>query len=318
MALLDVDRLSVSLPTPAGWINPVDDISFSVNRGDVVGIVGESGCGKSTTALAIMRLLADRVRMTGQIRFDGTDLLSLDENSMCAIRGNRISMVFQEPMTALNPVKTIGFQVMEPMLIHTSISAAEAREKAVDLLNRVGIDQPETRLRAYPHQLSGGQRQRVVIAIALACEPDLIIADEPTTALDTTVQRQILDLMLSLVDDTSIALLLITHNLAVVSEVTDQVLVMYGGRIAESGPSSDVLSDPRHPYAKGLLRALPKPGAPEGERLMPIAGTVPSLADMPAGCALAERCPDVIDACRAARPDAREIEPGRTVACIRA
>jgi peptide/nickel transport system ATP-binding protein len=315
MALLEVDQLAVTLPSDAGLVRPVDVVSFDVNRGEVVCIVGESGCGKSTTALALIRLLDEQAILSGSVRFDGQDLLGLSEARMCALRGNRLSMVFQEPMTALNPVKTIAAQVMGPLLLHTAMSAAEARVEAGRLLARVGIDQPARRLDCYPHQLSGGQRQRVVIAMALACRPDLIIADEPTTALDTTVQRQILDLLLSLVDEASIALLLITHNLAVVSEIADTVLVMYGGRVVESGPASAVLDSPRHPYTQGLMQALARPGAP---RLTPIAGTVPDLARMPAGCAFADRCPRVIDACRIARPVAQTIEPGRTVACIRA
>jgi len=229
-----------------------------------------------------------------------------------------MAMVFQEPMTALNPVKTVGAQIMGPLLLHRRMSAAQARAEAQRLLVRVGIDQPDKRVDAYPHQLSGGQRQRVVIAMALACKPDLIIADEPTTALDTTVQRQILDLLLSLVDESSIALLLITHNLAIVSEIADKVLVMYGGRVAEAGPAADVLGDPRHPYTRGLMKALPRPDAPVGLRLTPIDGTVPNLARMPTGCAFADRCPDVIDSCRVEQPPQRQIEAARCVACIRA
>lgn len=318
MALLEVDHLTVSLPSADGWVKPVDDVSFAIARGEILSVVGESGCGKSTAALAVMGLLSDNVRTAGQIRLDGTDLLQLSETDMCALRGNRLSMIFQEPMTALNPVKTIGFQIMEPLLVHTSITRAGAREKAIHLLERVGIDQPARRIDAYPHQLSGGQRQRIVIAIALACEPDLIVADEPTTALDTTVQRQILDLLLQLVSETSIALMLITHNLAVVSEVADRVMVMYGGRVAETGPTSDVLAHPIHPYTKGLIGALPRPDLPPDARLVPITGVVPRLADMPSGCALADRCPDVIDACRRTRPVERTIRPAHQAACIRA
>ncbi|MEQ9243953.1 ABC transporter ATP-binding protein [Roseovarius indicus] len=317
MALLEVDALTVAIPSFDGWIRPVDDISFEISRGEIVGIVGESGCGKSTTALAIMRLLSESVKTTGSIRFAGEDLLARSEAEMCTLRGNRIAMVFQEPMTALNPVKSIGYQVMEPLLLHTKISPSEARAEAARLLHRVGIDDPERRLRAYPHQLSGGQRQRVVIAMALACKPDLIVADEPTTALDTTVQRQILDLLVELVDETDVALLLITHNLAIVSEIADRVLVMYGGRIAEAGQADKVFANPLHPYAKGLMRALPQPGAAQGERLKPIGGVVPRLADMPPGCPLADRCPDVIPECRNARPDVRTVADDHQVACIR-
>ncbi len=318
MALLEVDALAVTLPAGGQRIAPVDRISFTVDRGEVVCIVGESGCGKSTAALALIRLLGDQATTTGHVRFDGRDLLALAESQMCGIRGNRLSMVFQEPMTALNPVQTIGAQVMGPLRLHTTTSAAEARAEAERLLERVGIDQPAKRLAAYPHQLSGGQRQRVVIAMALACKPDLIIADEPTTALDTTVQRQILDLLLRLVDESAIALLLITHNLAIVSEIADRVLVMYGGRIVEAGPTAAVLGQPLHPYTAGLMNALFRPDAPPGLRLTPIPGTVPDLQDMPAGCAFAERCPQVIAGCRVARPDGRAMPGGRTVACIRA
>jgi peptide/nickel transport system ATP-binding protein len=317
MALLEVGALSVALPVRGGEVRPVQDVSFSVGRGEVFGIVGESGCGKSTTALALIRLLALEAKIEGSVRFDGQELLSLSERQMCTLRGNRISMVFQEPMSALNPVKSIASQVIEPLLAHARMSSAEAREEALRLLTRVGIDQPAKRLAAYPHQLSGGQRQRVVIAIALACKPDLIIADEPTTALDTTVQRQILDLLLGLVDETSISLLLITHNLAIVSEIADRVMVMYAGRAVEIGPAAEVLRRPLHPYTQGLLKALPQPDAAPGLRLASIAGVVPDLRRVPAGCAFADRCPLAIDACRSAVPPDRIID-GRLVACIRA
>ncbi|MGB6104580.1 MAG: ABC transporter ATP-binding protein [Pusillimonas sp.] len=316
MALLDVDHLSVALPSATGPLLPVDGISFTLEGGEVTCIVGESGCGKSTTALALIRLLGDRAKMSGRVQFDGRDLLGLTEAQMCGIRGNRISMVFQEPMTALNPVKTIGAQVMGPLRIHTQLSMDEAREEVVSLLSRVGIDEPARRLAAYPHQLSGGQRQRVVIAMALACKPDIIIADEPTTALDTTVQRQILDLLLRLVDETSVALLLITHNLAIVSEVADKVLVMYGGKIIESGSAEQVFSNPLHPYTQGLMRALPRIDMPPGERIVSIPGTVPSLSSLPAGCSFYGRCNMAVDACRDVRPAARVLADRRTVACI--
>ncbi len=318
MALVEVDALRVTLPSADGPLRPVDGISFALERGQVTCIVGESGCGKSTAALALIRLLGEKAQTGGRVVFDGRDLLALPEGEMCALRGNRLSMVFQEPMTALNPVKTIGAQVMGPLRVHTKMSSAEAREEAQRLLARVGIDQPARRLAAYPHQLSGGQRQRVVIAMALACKPDLVIADEPTTALDTTVQRQILDLLLGLVDETGIALLMITHNLAIVSEFADQVLVMYGGRVVESGPAEDVLARPLHPYTHGLMKALPRPDTPVDQRLTPIDGVVPHLARMPAGCPFADRCPEVVAQCRIERPAQRPMEAGRTVACIRA
>lgn len=318
MALLEVDRLTVSLPSADGWVKPVDDVSFSISRGEILSVVGESGCGKSTAALAVMGLLSENVHVSGQIRLDGNDLLKLSDSEMCALRGNRIAMIFQEPMTALNPVKTVGFQIMEPLLVHTAISKADARAEAIKLLSKVGIDRPAEQINAYPHQLSGGQRQRVVIAMALACEPDLIVADEPTTALDTTVQRQILDLLIQLVNETSIALMLITHSLAVVSEVADRVMVMYGGRVVETGPTAVVLAHPLHPYTKGLIGALPQPDLPPGARLTPISGVVPRLADMPSGCALADRCPVAIEDCRGAKPAERMIRPAHQVACIKA
>lgn len=315
MPLLSVKHLVVELPSAAGPIRPVDDLSLDIDRGEIACIVGESGSGKSTTALALMRLLGDKARVSGNVMFRDIDLLQQSEKQMCSIRGNRISMVFQEPMTALNPVKTIGEQIMGPVLLHSTASRAEARDRASELLSRVGIDRVQERLQAYPHQLSGGQRQRVVIAMALACRPDLIVADEPTTALDTTVQRQILDLLQELVDETSVALLLITHNLAVVSEVADKVMVMYGGRLVEAGPVEAVLYSPLHPYTQGLLRALPTPHAPPGARLVPIAGNVPDLATMPSGCGFATRCPIAVPSCRDLRPEQRSVKEEHVVAC---
>lgn len=316
--VLEVRDLGVKFWVSGEWFDAADHVSYDLKAGEVLAIVGESGSGKTQSSMSLIGLLPPNGRATGSAKLKGVELIGLSGTRLREVRGNEIAVIFQEPMTALNPVKTIGFQIMEPLLVHTSMSRTEAREKAIDLLARVGIDQPARRINAYPHQLSGGQRQRIVIAMALACEPDLIVADEPTTALDTTVQRQILDLLLRLVSETSIALMLITHNLAVVSEVADRVMVMYGGRVTETGPTGDVLAHPIHPYTKGLIGALPRADLPPGERLVPVAGVVPRLADMPSGCALADRCPAVIDACRRARPAERMIRPAHQAACIRA
>lgn len=305
MARLNVEELTVRIPTPEGGGYAVEKVSFEVRRGEVVCLVGESGCGKSTTALAIMRLLPDSVLLSGRIELEDRDLLALPEEEMCAIRGNRVSMVFQEPMTALNPVRTIGTQVAEPLVVHGKATREEARIRAVELLERVGIANAAERAGHYPHQLSGGQRQRVVIAMALACGPDFIVADEPTTALDTTVQRQILKLLLELVDTTGAGLVVITHNLAVVSQIADRVLVMYAGEIVEAGPAASVFGDPSHPYTRGLLAALPS--GRRSKRLNAIPGTVPSLSARGSGCGFANRCGFATTRCRDRKPPLVEI-----------
>ena len=262
----------------------------------------------------MMRLLADGVALSGRIELDGRDLLTLSEGEMCAVRGDRLSMVFQEPMTALNPVRTIGAQVAEPLIVHGKASREEARARAVELLDRVGIPDAAVRANHYPHQLSGGQRQRVVIAMALACGPAFIVADEPTTALDTTVQRQILRLLLELVDTTRAGLVVITHNLAVVSEIADRVLVMYAGEIVEAGSASNVLGDPSHPYTRGLLAALPT--GPRERRLNAIPGTVPALTARGPGCGFANRCGFVTARCRERKPPLAGIGAGHEVRCF--
>ncbi|MGJ4953367.1 ABC transporter ATP-binding protein [Bradyrhizobium sp. HKCCYLS20291] len=316
-ALLDVSGLGIRLNTSRGPAQAVREVSFTLRRGETLGIVGESGCGKSITALALLGLLPEGAVVSGSIRLDGRELVGLDDADYCKLRGNRISMIFQEPMTALNPMHTIGHQVAEPLLRHTGCSAADAKRQAIALLDRVGLPDAARRFDAYPHQFSGGQRQRVTIAMALACKPDVLIADEPTTALDVTIQRQILDLIADLVAERGMAMILISHDLGVIAENVQRMIVMYGGTIAESGTTDAVFSRMGHPYTQGLFRARPRLGARKGTRLSTIAGTVPELADLPAGCPFADRCGLVIDACRAALPPLIEIGAGHGVRCIR-
>ena len=297
--LLEVDDLHTQFVTARGIVRAVEGVSFSVDRGEVVAIVGESGSGKSVTALSIMRLLP---RMTGKIpkgriTFDGQSLLDLDDEQMREIRGRDISMIFQEPMTSLNPILTIGLQIKEPLLIHLGMTDAQAQARAIELLQLVGITDPERRLDQYPHQFSGGMRQRVMIAIGLACNPKLIIADEPTTALDVTIQAQILELMKNLSRKLNIALIIITHNLGVVARYADRVIVMYAARVAEQGPAEAVFHRPRHPYTMGLLRSVPRLDRPRGNKLETIEGLPPNLANISEGCRFAPRCPYRIAVC---------------------
>ena len=317
MALLEIDELTVGVAAVGGSVDAVRGIGFALERGATLGIVGESGSGKSLTALAILGLLPEGAEVLGRIRFDGTDLVGLDESALCRLRGNRIGMVFQEPMTALNPMHPVGRQVAEPLVLHRRLSTAAAMVEAVRLLDRVGLPEPARRAHSYPHELSGGQRQRVTIAMALACGPDLLIADEPTTALDVTVQRQILDLIGDLVDERSMALILISHDLAVIAENVDDVAVMYGGRIVESGPAAAVFARRAHPYTQGLFAARPELGAANGAPLKTIAGAVPELADLPAGCPFAGRCPLTIDACWPLPPPPVPVSPRHVARCIR-
>jgi peptide/nickel transport system ATP-binding protein len=321
MALLEVEDLTVTLATRRGPAAAVRRVSFARERGETLGLVGESGCGKSMTALALMGLLPERAEVSGAVRLEGRDLLALPEPELCRLRGDRIAMVFQEPMTSLNPLHPVGRQIAEPLRLHRGLGPAEARAEAIRLLDRVGLPDPARRADAYPHQLSGGQRQRAMIAMALSCDPDILIADEPTTALDVTIQRQILDLIGELVAERGMALVLISHDLGVIAETVGRVMVMYGGAVVESGPVEAVFADLAHPYARGLFGAMPKLG--EGRvgagrrRLATIAGTVPELADLPHGCTFADRCALVIDACRAAPPPALPVGPEHTAACIR-
>ncbi|MBL8587726.1 MAG: ABC transporter ATP-binding protein [Methylobacteriaceae bacterium] len=328
MALLDIDDLAVTLADARGDLDLLEQVSLSIGRGESFALVGESGSGKSLTALAVMGLLGERMQARGRILFDGRDLGGLDEAAMCDLRGKRIAMVFQEPMTALNPVRRIGAQIGETLDLHLELTAAERSARIAHLLERVGLPAPRFSPDLYPHQLSGGQRQRVMIAMALACGPDLLIADEPTTALDVTIQAQILDLIAGLVAETGMALMLITHDLGVVSEMAGRVAVMYAGRIVESGRTEDVFAAIRHPYTAGLLAASPHAalaGGGRGDaiaggrrpRLAAIPGVVPDAAHRPAGCAFAPRCPRAAEDCRTARPPLRAMErPGHLAACL--
>jgi peptide/nickel transport system ATP-binding protein len=304
LPLLQVTDLRVTVPTARGPAAALREVGFTLDRGQTLGLIGESGCGKSMTALALMGLLPEGAQVQGSIRFDGTELTTLPEARWCALRGNRIGMVFQEPMTALNPLHTVGRQIAEPLRLHRGLDAAAARAEALRLLERVQLPQARARLDAWPHQLSGGQRQRVVIAIALACKPDLLIADEPTTALDVTIQREVLDLIDALVRESGMALLLISHNLGVMADRVERVAVMYGGLVVESGPTARVFAERAHPYTQGLFAARPRLGLARGTRLATIPGRVPELADLPPGCPFAPRCSRAGDDCRAALPAA--------------
>ncbi len=315
--MLAVTDLRVTLPTPRGPAQALRGVSFSIERGQTVGLVGESGCGKSITALALMGLLPYAASASGSIRFEGRELLGLPDDTMRELRGARIAMVFQEPMTALNPLHRIGRQIAESLLLHGRLDATAARAEALRLLERVRMPDARARLDAYPHQLSGGQRQRVGIAIALACGPSLLIADEPTTALDATIEREVLALIAELVQQDAMALLLISHDLALVAANTRRVMVMYGGSVVESGPAREVLSRPAHPYTRGLVAARPRAGTPRGQRLATIPGRVPELIDLPEGCPFADRCPLVIDACRVALPPLVPAGPAHHARCIR-
>ena len=315
--LLEVQNLRVSLNTTRGPAEALRGVSFSLQRGQTLGLIGESGCGKSITALALMGLLSEGAQVSGTLRLDGRDLLALGEDDWCRLRGNRLAMVFQEPMTALNPLHPIGRQIAEPLRLHKGLDAGAARAEALRLLQRVQLPQAAQRLDAYPHQLSGGQRQRVVIAIALACGPDVLIADEPTTALDVTIQREVLDLIARLVAEDGMALLLISHDLGVMAENVQRMLVMYGGAVVESGPTEAVFAQLAHPYTRGLFAARPRLGLPRGHRLATIPGRVPELIDLPAGCGFAERCTLVQPACRAAAPPLQAVAPEHHARCIR-
>ena len=287
-ALLEVRDLRVTLATAQGPADALRGVSFTLDRGATLGLIGESGCGKSMTALALMGLLPDGAKVSGSVHFDGRELTTLAEDKLCELRGDRLAMVFQEPMTALNPLHPIGRQIAEPLRLHRGLDAAAARQEALRLMERVQLPNALARLDSYPHQLSGGQRQRVVIAIALACGPDLLIADEPTTALDTTVQREVLDLLDALRRDSGMALLLISHNLDVMAARVERLAVMYGGGIVESGPTQAVFERRAHPYTRGLFAARPRLGSDRKLPLATIPGRVPALHEMPAGCAFAD------------------------------
>ncbi len=319
MALLEVENLQTHFRTPDGVNRAVDGVSFQIEAGQTLAIVGESGCGKSVTAMSILRLIPEPPgKIAGAVRFQGRNLLDCSEQDMRAIRGNDISMIFQEPMTSLNPVLTIGRQIRETLQLHQGLNRRSSEARAVEMLNLVGISEPQRRLGEYPHQLSGGMRQRVMIAIALACNPKLLIADEPTTALDVTIQAQILDLMRDLKSSVGAAIMLITHDLGVVAEVAEQVVVMYAGRKVEEAAVVDLFRSPRHPYTRGLLGAVPKLGSSltgSTERLVEIPGLVPSLKRRIQGCVFADRCPLVTDLCRAVAPPLEEKAAGHIAAC---
>ncbi len=320
MALLEVENLQTHFGTPDGVVRAVEGLSFHIDAGETLGIVGESGCGKSVTSMSILRLIQEPPgKIAGSIRFEGRDLLKVSEQEMRGIRGNAISMIFQEPMTSLNPVLTVGQQIGETVRLHQGMNARDAETKAVEMLTLVGIPAPERRVREYPHQLSGGMRQRVMIAMALACNPRLLIADEPTTALDVTIQAQILDLMRDLKTRLGSAIMLITHDLGVVAEMAQRVVVMYAGRKVEEAPVNEIFARPMHPYTRGLLGAVPKLGSSLDEggraRLAEIAGLVPSLRKPIVGCAFAGRCSMVADVCRTVAPAIELKATGHRVAC---
>jgi oligopeptide/dipeptide ABC transporter ATP-binding protein len=321
-AVLEIDDLKTHFSTPGGVVKAVDGVSYSVRKGETLGVVGESGCGKSVTALSVLRLVADppgRI-VGGTVRFEGRNLLDLGEDEMEAVRGNEISMIFQEPMTSLNPLFTVGRQIGEAIAVHQGVSRREAFGKAVEMLRRVSIPQPEERVHSYPHQMSGGMRQRVMIAMALSCNPKVLIADEPTTALDVTIQAQILDLLGELQQAYGMAIILITHDMGVVAENADRVVVMYAGRKVEEAEVDDLFERPAHPYTRGLLASIPHldeaveaPGV--RTRLIEIKGLVPSLMDLPQGCTFAPRCSYATDQCRSAFPPLEQRWPGHWVAC---
>ena len=315
--LLKVDNLSTWFYTDDGIVKAVNDVSFSLNKGHTLGIVGESGCGKSITSLSVMRLVDSPPGkiVGGKIIFKGEDLLAKSEEEMRRVRGKRIAMIFQEPMTSLNPVYTVGRQIEEALLIHESMTKKEAKRRALEMLRLVRIPLPEKRFDEYPHQLSGGMRQRVMIAIALACSPELLICDEPTTALDVTIQAQILALIDELKEKTGTSVIMITHDLGVISEITDEVLIMYAGEIVEYAPKAQLFKNPLHPYTQGLIACVPKLGR-DSDRLQTIEGTVPSFDDMPAGCTFWPRCPFAESICKEKKPPL--IDCGnRTVRCHR-
>ncbi len=324
MDILRIENLRTQFDSPAGTVRAVDGVSFSIGRGETLGLVGESGCGKSATALSILRLIQPPGRIeAGAINFSGNgeaplDLARISESELRKVRGAEIAMIFQEPLSALNPVMRVGEQIVEGLRAHGNISRTEARARAIEMLEAVAVPDAAQRFAAYPHELSGGLRQRMMIAMALVCRPKLLIADEPTTAVDVTVQAQILELLRELKRKYELSLLLISHDLSVVGTMADRVAVMYAGRIIEVGPTVEVLSQPQHPYTAGLLRSLPELTGPRRERLETLSGVVPNLADLPPGCRFEPRCPVRVPECTAEVPPLREIAPRQWVSCIRA
>jgi peptide/nickel transport system ATP-binding protein len=317
MPLLEVNDLSVRFDTDDGPVHAVDRLSFTLEEGEVLGVVGESGCGKSVSLMSLTQLLPPTAAVTGTARLGDIELLGASASRIRRVRGRMIAYVFQEPMTSLNPAFKIGRQIEEVLQRHLDISRAAARKRAIELLQLVRIPAAERRINEYPHQLSGGMRQRVMIAIALACDPKILVADEPTTALDVTIQAGILDLMRDIRERLGTAIVLITHNLGVVADIADRVVVMYAGRKVEEAPVHDLFASPQHPYTIGLLGAVPRPGAASTiGRLQEIPGRVPSLSEVPQACAFADRCPRADDLTRSQRPELREVRPGHSVACF--
>ena len=318
--LLEVKNLKTHFFTMDGVVKAVDGVSYELNEGETLGLVGESGCGKSVSALSVMRLIPDPPGkiIDGEILLDGEDILKIDMEGMREVRGAKIAMVFQEPMTSLNPVLTVERQITETLQLHMGMSKLESQRESVNLLTRVGIPDPELRIKQYPHQFSGGMRQRVMIAMALSCNPRLIIADEPTTALDVTIQAQILDLMKSLTTELGVALIVITHNLGVVARYADRVNIMYAWNVIERGEAHEIYSNPRHPYTVGLLRSVPRLDLPRRAKLDPIEGQPPDLINLPPGCAFRERCRWAIDKCATDTPVLVETSDGHLSACFRA
>ena len=315
MALLEVNDLHTSFFTPAGEVKAVNGVSFYLDHGKVLGIVGESGSGKSVTAYSIMQILEKTGKITsGSIKYEGQELVGIGEQGMKKIRGNKISIIFQDPMTSLNPTYTIGHQLMEAILLHTDRNKKQARERAVEMLRLVNINEPEKRMDQYPFEFSGGMRQRIMIAMALACEPDILIADEPTTALDVTIQAQILELMQSLQKELGMAIIMITHDLGVVAQMCDEVIVMYAGSICEQGTADEIFYNPKHEYTKGLIRSIPTIDN-DGQKLEPIAGTPIDLLNMPAGCPFAPRCDAAMKICLRERCKRMQINDMHQAAC---
>ena len=315
MALLEVNDLHTSFFTPVGEVKAVNGVSFNLDRGKVLGIVGESGSGKSVTAYSIMQILEKTGKIvSGSIKVDGKELVGISEKEMKNVRGNKISIIFQDPMTSLNPTYTIGHQLMEAILLHTDRNKREAYDRAGEMLRLVNVNEPEKRMKQYPFEFSGGMRQRVMIAMALACEPDILIADEPTTALDVTIQAQILELMQSLQKELGMAIIMITHDLGVVAQMCDEVIVMYAGSICEQGTADEIFYNPKHEYTKGLMRSIPTIGN-DGEKLHPISGTPIDLLNMPAGCPFAPRCDNAMKICLRQRAERLQINDFHQAAC---
>lgn len=315
-SLIEVNELRTHFQTERGQLTAVDGVSFHVEEGEILGVVGESGCGKSVTFQSIMRLLDEKnTTYEGEVNFQGEDLNKLTKSKMQKIRGNDISMIFQDPLSSLNPVYTIGYQITESIILHQKLSKKKAYEKALEMLRLTGIPAPEKRINEYPHQLSGGMQQRVMIAIALACQPKLLIADEPTTALDVTIQAQILELIKQLNEELQMSVIFITHDLGVVAELCDRVVVMYLGQIVEEAGVERLFSNPLHPYTKGLMKSVPKMDGDRTQKLHTIEGTVPSLENVPSGCRFVTRCPFADELCRSKVPELRKIDDDQSVRC---